>query len=234
MTRRKVDLDPELEAFLAFRKIERHAPADLRARVLAQARAYLGEDAPQPARLPAPPPPPLARGRRVARIALAASFAIAGIAVGAVAARHGRSADSSPAPSPDHLSRAPGLAVGGVHSAASEPPTSPVERGPAHAPHATRHLAKGDPFTAELELLQRAQVAYTRHDFSIALALIEVHARRFPSGQLAEQREALRVRSLAGAGRADEAHRAASAFAARFPRSVLLPRLAGGAESSQP
>jgi hypothetical protein len=231
MTRRNVDLDPELEAFLAFRKVERHVSPELRARVLSQARAYLGDDATPLARLPAPPPAPLARGRRVARIALAASFVIAGVAVGAVAARHGRSADSSPAVSPDRLSRAPGLAVGGVHGAAS---LSPVERGPVPAPHPARRMAKGDPFTAELELLQRAQVAYTRHDFSIALALIEAHARRFPSGQLAEQREALRVRSLAGAGRADEAHRAAAAFAARFPRSVLLPRLAGGAESSQP
>ncbi len=101
-------------------------------------------------------------------------------------------------------------------------------------PPPVRHGAKSDPFTAELELLQRAHGAYTRHDFSAALTLVVAHARRFPSGHLAEQREALRVRSLAGAGRADEAGRAAAAFAARFPRSVLLPRFAGGVESSEP
>jgi hypothetical protein len=33
----------------------------------------------------------------------------------------------------------------------------------------------------------------------------------------------LRVKALAGLGRTDEARRAARAFRARFPRSVLLP-----------
>ena len=85
---------------------------------------------------------------------------------------------------------------------------------------------KSAPFTGELALLQRAHGAYTRHDFSVALTLVAAHARRFPNGQLAEQREALRVRSLMGAGRPDEAHRAAAAFAVRFPRSILLSRVA--------
>jgi hypothetical protein len=68
-------------------------------------------------------------------------------------------------------------------------------------------------------------VAYAGRDFSAALALVAEHARRFSHGRLAEEREALRVQSLAGAGRTDEAARAVSAFAERFPRSVLLPRL---------
>jgi hypothetical protein len=92
---------------------------------------------------------------------------------------------------------------------------------------------KADPFTAELDLLQRAHGAYTRRDFSAALKLVAEHARRFPNGPLAEQREALRVRSLLGAGRTDEAHRAAAAFKVRFPRSVLLPRVAEGSASSE-
>jgi hypothetical protein len=80
-------------------------------------------------------------------------------------------------------------------------------------------------YAAERGLLQRAQVAYARHDLPAALVLVAEHARRFPSGRLAEEREALRVRSLAASGRAGAARRAVSAFAARFPRSVLLPRL---------
>src|SRR5437016_1884991 len=39
---------------------------------------------------------------------------------------------------------------------------------------------------------------------------------------LVEEREALRVKSLAGLGRQDDARRAAAEFHARFPRSVLL------------
>ncbi|HEX7453161.1 MAG TPA: hypothetical protein VF294_12785, partial [Polyangiaceae bacterium] len=84
--------------------------------------------------------------------------------------------------------------------------------------------AEGDPFAAELDLLSHAQAAYTHHDFSRALALISEHTRRFPNGHLAEEREALRVRSLLGSGRNEEAERATAAFARRFPRSVLLPR----------
>jgi len=80
-------------------------------------------------------------------------------------------------------------------------------------------------YAAELALLRRAQVAYAARDYSATAALVAEHTRRFPNGRLAEEREAVRVRSLAGAGRKDEAQRAAQEFAAHFPRSVLLPRL---------
>ena len=79
---------------------------------------------------------------------------------------------------------------------------------------------------AELDLLQAAHVAYTRRDDFHSLALVREHARKFPRGQLAEQREALRVRSLRRSGRNDEAQRAAAIFARQFPRSVLFARVA--------
>jgi hypothetical protein len=62
-----------------------------------------------------------------------------------------------------------------------------------------------------------------REDFADALPPLTEHARRFKDGTLAEEREALRVKALAGLGRTTEARRAAAAFGARFPRSVLLP-----------
>jgi len=46
--------------------------------------------------------------------------------------------------------------------------------------------------------------------------------RRFRKGGLVEEREALRVKSLAGLGRHEEARRAAAEFHARFPDSVFL------------
>ncbi len=176
------------------------------------------------------------RGRRLLRIALAASFAIAGVAVGAVAALHGRGA---PLVAGRFGRTACGPGAERCHPRASAAPR-PRRRRPtpdreaARPPHPARRGAKSDPFAPSSISLQRAHGAYTRHDFSVALTLVAAHARRFPRGHLAEQREALRVRSLDGAGRADEAHRAAAAFAVRFPRSVLLPRIAGGAESAQP
>jgi outer membrane protein assembly factor BamD (BamD/ComL family) len=80
-------------------------------------------------------------------------------------------------------------------------------------------------YAAELELLQRAQAAYAGRDFTDALTVVAEHRRRFPNGRLTEEREALRVRALKGAGRTNESRAAAASFAARFPRSVLLPRL---------
>jgi hypothetical protein len=238
MKRHDSDLDPELEALLTPRKIQREAPPELRARVLARARAIVaaGGAIPRgPARdLPPPPRVRAARGHRLVRIAFAASVAVAAGAVGAVAALHGRGAPSPQVVAPERAAPAPKAPATNVGNPSSEPLIPDTEGAAADPPRPVRPGAKIDRFTAELDLLQRAHGAYTRRDFSVALALVAEHARRFPNGHLAEQREALRVRSLAGSGRVDEAHRAAAAFAVRFPRSVLLPRVAGGTQSSEP
>lgn len=225
MKHRGPELDPEIEALLRPHRIQRQVPPALRARVLARARATLAGEAIAPASAPPPAPVSIAPGRRLLRIAVVASIAIAGAAVGAVAGLHGRSL-RVPEVAPPESAPQVEAPIGEVGARPNTPPATVKEpAAPARTSHAMRAAPKSDPFTAELELLQRAQAAYTRRDLSIALAVIAEHARRFPNGHLAEQREALRVRSLAGAGRADEAHRAAAAFAARFPRSVLLPRV---------
>jgi hypothetical protein len=240
MKRRDPDLEPELEAFLARRVIERRTPPETRERALAGARAILAArgvilPAHRPVQLRAPLPTPPARRRGPLRIAFAASVLVAAGAVGAFAALGGRTAHGPEGVAPLSPRPAPAMGDDVVDDPSRESPAPATVRSPvARPPRLARATSDGDPFTAGLELLQRAHAAYTRHDFSDALMLVAEHARRFPKGHLAEEREALRVRSLAGAGRADEAHRAAAAFAARFPRSVLLPRVAGGAESSQP
>ncbi|HJL18287.1 MAG TPA: hypothetical protein RMH99_21665, partial [Sandaracinaceae bacterium LLY-WYZ-13_1] len=64
-----------------------------------------------------------------------------------------------------------------------------------------------------------------------ALARVREHARRFPSGLLAEERELLRVSALAALDRRVEARRVAAAFARRWPSSAYAARvreLAGG------
>jgi hypothetical protein len=165
-------------------------------------------------------------------IAFAASIMLAAGAVGATAALLARGPRPVEVAPPESAPPAPKAPITNVARPAREPLAADAQTAPASKP--TRPApagAKADPFTAELELLQRAHTAYTRRDFSVALTLIAEHARRFPKGHLAEQREALHVRSLAGAGRTDEAQRAAAAFALRFPRSVLLPRVAEGSRS---
>ena len=226
MRRPDSDLDPEIEALLKPHRIKRQVPPDLRARALARARATLAGEPVAPA--PTPPAVPIVRGQRLLRIAVAASIVIGGAALGAIAGLQVRSARApQDAPEPAPPARVP---VANVARATTEPPAP--EPAPVKPLHAARHGAKVDPFTAELALMQRAHAAFTRHDFSVALTIIGEHARRFPRGQLAEQREALRVRALLGAGRAEEAQRAAAAFAVRFPRSVLLSRAQDGSEGS--
>ncbi len=99
---------------------------------------------------------------------------------------------------------------------------SPAPSRPGKRPPLDRlPTAEKPPRNTELECLQRALEAFAVQDFDTALATLLEHARRFPRGWLTEEREALRVRSLAGAGRTDEARTAAADFGARFPHSVL-------------
>jgi len=244
MKRRDPGLEPELEAFLDPPKIERRAPPEVRARALARARAVVAAGG----AIPTPPPAldspapvpvavtvPVARRRVLIRVALAAIA----ITVGAVAARAALRSRAAHAPQvalPESPHAAPVarderfVAPSGVSPTVAARPAETAK--PARPARVDRDRDP-DPFTVELELLQRAHAAYTRRDFSGALILVAQHARRFPGGRLAEQREALRVRSLVGSGRRDEAHRAALAFAVRFPRSVLLPRLEGAQEAGE-
>ena len=96
------------------------------------------------------------------------------------------------------------------------------------APHRRRTVRKTGAATlvatnAELQLLRAARQDVTRGNFAAALAAIAEHVRKFRHGSLVEEREALRVKSLAGLGRREDAQRAAVEFHARFPHSVLLP-----------
>jgi hypothetical protein len=92
---------------------------------------------------------------------------------------------------------------------------------------------RNEPGPEELQLLRLARAAVARRDFAAALVPIGEHARRFKDGRLTEEREALRVKALAGLGRTEEARHAANAFEARFPRSVLLPAVSHMAASGQ-
>ena len=76
-------------------------------------------------------------------------------------------------------------------------------------------------FRDELALLDRALAALGRDDPAGASSTLAVHARRFPRGRLAPEREALRVRCAAAGGDAAAAEIARRRFHRRFPDSVL-------------
>lgn len=218
MKRDQRPFDPDLEALVERARTIPHAPDVVRARALARARATVAAATASTAAQAVP-----ARGRGL-RIAWAASVALLIGAASAAAALRGwmpQGPDPSPEPSPRLLRPVPASVPDHPAPPAVAPAAMPIAKPqrPARLPTAQESYA------AELALLQRAQAAYTQRDFSNALALVAEHGRHFPNGRLAEQRDALRVRSLVGSGRADEARRAVAAFTRRFPRSVLLQRL---------
>ena len=238
MKRRALELDPELESLLHFRKVARQLPDDVRARVLARSRAFMsaignvgtstGDLPGGPHRRPEAAGSPRGRqGGGLRRLAIAAAFAILAGAAGAVAALRSRAADAPPAAFPASTGSLP---IPVREETDLDPELATLTAAPATAthhavtsrPHPVPKARGADPL-AEVELLQHAHLAYARRDFRGALALVAEHARRFPDGPLAEECEALRVESLLAAGHAVEARRAGAAFAARFPRSVLLP-----------
>ena len=216
-------LDRYLDALLEGGKAIPPVPGGVRARALARARA--AAEIPAAAEV-ARGPEPMPIGRRPRLVfALAASIAVVACAAGAVAALYLRTSQNPPpvpmqsprmAPEPSIPTALPPLPTPTVTSPKT---VSAKPYRPARPPTAQESYA------AELRLLQRAHGACALQDFANALALVAEHRRQFPNGRLAEEREALRVRALVGAGRMDEARRTAAAFAERFPRSVLLPRL---------
>ncbi len=208
-------------------------PEAVRARVLARARAT----AAGPLSL-VPAPTPHARFT-LQVLAPAAAMAVVGV-VGTVLALNGgwsrpkatprtasaangsllasaaTAAPSSTAPA------SPAPAPAAVASAPAQPAPDPAQGVTRTAPRGVRHDDAQASYAAELELMRNAHTAYAARDYTNALVLIGEHARRFPNGLLSEEREALRVRCLLGAGRKNQARLAARAFAAHFPRSVEL------------
>jgi hypothetical protein len=189
-------------------------------------------------------------GKSLAAKLLVAAL-VGGVGAGGVAAtvalvhRHARQAARAPevaAPPVAPASRpvvAPPVAtamadapsLGAVPPSAAELPSSlPAPRAPAHhaGPHRGAHHPELAPanhpdLDAERALLTDARAAMQAADAPRALAILDDHARRFAGGQLAEERDALRVAALWLAGDHDGARRHADEFARRHPDSLFLP-----------
>jgi len=211
------DFDSKLQEILADGRLVRRAPDVIRARGLARARAVVAA---------AQQPQPMTAGwsYRV-RVAVAASVALLLGAAGAVAALRVRLPEKL-APGRTLVAARPARVAAVDVVAVPEASAEEFDAPPAKA----RHLAHSATYAAELALLQRAHTAYARRDYAGALAVVGEHGRRFPNGRLAEEREAIRVESLASAGHTVEARGAAATFAKRFPRSVLLGRVKEAAD----
>lgn len=207
-------------------------PDDFRERAFERARASLPRDPPVRLAWRAP------KSHRVT-IGLAAAAAVIVFALCAVAfmagyrmrAKDGATMGPRPALAPAavappvSVAPAAGLPEGAVlpvSSAAGSPPGG-TPRQP--KPKADRSVIDTESYGMERRILEPAQQAVARREFGAALPAIAEHQHRFPAGQLAEEREALRVKALVGLGRMAEAQRAGAAFRERFPHSALLGRI---------
>lgn len=141
-------------------------------------------------------------------------------------------------PTPEAMPEPSPAALPSAGSAGEEPErevaTQPAAR--ARPSHSARPLTEREPLDLpeEHRLLRSARTALPTTP-TRTLAKVREHARRFPSGVLAEEREMLRVSALAAIGRSADARRAADSFRSRWPRSAYARRveeLAAGADGS--
>jgi hypothetical protein len=110
-------------------------------------------------------------------------------------------------------------------SVAAPPPDEPADVAPAPA-RATAPPANSVSSTLDEEsrLLAAAQRFLQAGVPVQAWTRLEQHRRRFPAGQLAQERDAARVTALCALGRISEADRAARRYRRSWPDSALEPR----------
>lgn len=100
------------------------------------------------------------------------------------------------------------------------PSSSAAERSAPAIPSSNKPVPRReqDSLTAESALVGRARTRLET-DPAGALASLEEHARTFPNGELAPERDFLTVKALRRVGRTDDARTKARAFLKRYPSS---------------
>lgn len=174
------------------------------------------------ARVEAPP----AVTRPTAAVAPAAQRPSAIAAPAVVVAPAAPVVESVVAAAPAPVER-PHVVVASPHRASPIAAPSP-EGGVASSGYAPPHVvptmaAPADALERESGLLTAAAGSAER-DPQGALAALDRHAREFPSGQMAPEREFLAVRLLRSLGRESDARARADALAARYPSSPYAAR----------
>ena len=93
------------------------------------------------------------------------------------------------------------------------------------APIPAPAAAAAPSLVAESRGLAAVQTALGTHDFSRALALLDVQEHDYRAGSLGQERAAARVLALCGAGRTSEAAAARARFVNSYPGSPLIRRI---------
>jgi hypothetical protein len=114
------------------------------------------------------------------------------------------------------------------------PPPNPAKLPAPVSPSSSRDRARGAEeqvvldakdrgLAAERKLVEMARTALARGQTDGALAAIHRHARQFPTGQLAEERDSLLVQALVAKGEFAQARAQATHFHRQHPRSLFSP-----------
>jgi hypothetical protein len=179
---------------------------------------------------PAPGAPPIAGASSSIATKVIVGLAIAGAVATAAWLMRSPPADTTP------VATVPSAFASEAPSAVPEVPvtTSVValpDAAPSAAPSTTAHVAPVASPTAaasaepEIAILARAHDALLHGSPDRALAIAGEHARAYPRGLLAQEREVIAIEALASTGRRDEARARAAAFRAAYPGSSHRARI---------
>ena len=124
---------------------------------------------------------------------------------------------SSTRPATTTMAPPPSAPNPAVELPATAPPVSPT------ASHSEPHRLRHSDIAVERALVADARSLMQSGDTTRALAILKEHARRYPRGQLAEERDALEVVALARAGDHKRARVRADEFVRHHPNSLFLP-----------
>ena len=232
------ELDQDVRSLLDEAASRIDAPEDAKRRILTRLSQTLGASspvAPVAPRTPVHAPPASAAGaagHAASRIVATAFIAGALTGAGAVALLRRPAPErivyvdrpAAPARSAAPSSSQSGVPALNATAPASIPSSAETNASPqrAAAPAPSRGGPKrGDGLDAERSLLDVARRALAEGKPADALPPLVAHARRFPTGVLVEEREALAINALVGSRRYDDARARAAEFLKRFPGSLL-------------
>lgn len=137
-----------------------------------------------------------------------------------------RSSQKPAAAKPAVTEPAPPASLPSARTSATKHRARPIRRRVATArPAETAPQKTIDDLLEEKRLLTRAQNAARDGDAAHALAVLATHARKFPNGILAPERQGTRVLALCKLGRSAAAKTAAAQFLRRWSRHPMAQRI---------
>ncbi len=184
-------------------------------------------------------PRSLATGAKTFGAKAVAAMVGAGIAAGVVAGvvgsrlvgtgdpeiQSGETTAAAPSASASALSSSSSAPLAPLAPSASAPLPDPSRPLPVATVTGTAPLPANPPVPSETALLDRGHQALRSQNAAAALAAAEEHARAYPRGTFAQEREVIAIEALVALGRRPEAAKRAARFRAAFPGSAHQARI---------